>query len=101
MISVEYLNACLKSHPDPFPAHVGGILRFAGTGASYSLPAKHCVHHAVVIRERDKNYGTIFSIWDRILGTLLAKVDQDRIKIGLGAIGTLPNFAWAIFWSCP
>jgi len=48
-------------------------------------PSMHRIHHSVVIRERDTNYGTIFSIWDRVLGTLLTKVDQDRIKIGLGA----------------
>lgn len=48
-------------------------------------PSMHRIHHSVIIRERDTNYGTIFSTWDRILGTLLTKVKQDRIKIGLGA----------------
>ena len=48
-------------------------------------PSMHRIHHSVIIRERNTNYGTIFSIWDRILGTLLKMVDQDRIKIGLGA----------------
>jgi sterol desaturase/sphingolipid hydroxylase (fatty acid hydroxylase superfamily) len=48
-------------------------------------PSMHRIHHSVVIRERDTNYGTIFSTWDRVLGTLLTKVEQDRIKIGLGA----------------
>ena len=35
--------------------------------------------------ERDSNYGAIFSIWDRILGTLLTNVDQKKIGIGVGA----------------
>jgi len=48
-------------------------------------PSMHRIHHSVVIKERNTNYGTIFSIWDRILGTLLTHVDQDRIRIGVGA----------------
>ncbi|RPJ18335.1 MAG: sterol desaturase family protein [Desulfobacteraceae bacterium] len=48
-------------------------------------PSMHRIHHSVVIRERDSNYGTIFSIWDRILGTMKKNVDQDKIRIGVGA----------------
>ncbi|MFH0845163.1 MAG: sterol desaturase family protein [Pseudomonadota bacterium] len=48
-------------------------------------PSMHRIHHSVIIRERDTNYGTIFSLWDRMLGTLLGDVDQKRIRIGMGA----------------
>ncbi|MCP4681162.1 MAG: sterol desaturase family protein [Desulfobacterales bacterium] len=48
-------------------------------------PSMHRIHHSVIIKERDSNYGTIFSIWDRILGTLISNVDQNRIRIGVGA----------------
>lgn len=48
-------------------------------------PSMHRIHHSVVIKERDTNYGTIFSLWDRILGTLLTRVNQDKIRIGIGA----------------
>ena len=48
-------------------------------------PSMHRIHHSVVIKERDSNYVTIFSIWDRFLGTLTKNVDQNRIKIGVGA----------------
>lgn len=47
-------------------------------------PSMHRVHHSVVIRERNTNYGTILSIWDRMLGTLLKDVDQHKIIIGTG-----------------
>lgn len=47
-------------------------------------PSMHRIHHSVKIKERDTNYGGIFSIWDRIMGTLLKDVDQDGIKIGVG-----------------
>ena len=48
-------------------------------------PSMHRIHHSVVIKERDTNYGAIFSIWDRILGTMLTNIDQKRIRIGVGA----------------
>ena len=47
-------------------------------------PSMHRIHHSVVIKQRDSNYGTIFSIWDRILGTLITDVEQGRIRIGVG-----------------
>jgi sterol desaturase/sphingolipid hydroxylase (fatty acid hydroxylase superfamily) len=48
-------------------------------------PSMHRIHHSVIISERNTNYGAIFSLWDRIFGTLLANVDQAGIRIGLGA----------------
>jgi len=48
-------------------------------------PSMHRIHHSVVIKERDSNYATIFSLWDRFLGTLTKHVDQRMIKIGVGA----------------
>lgn len=48
-------------------------------------PSMHRIHHSVVIKERDTNFGTIFSFWDRMLGTFLDGVDQNKIRIGVGA----------------
>ncbi|HMK65185.1 MAG TPA: sterol desaturase family protein [Thermodesulfobacteriota bacterium] len=48
-------------------------------------PSMHRIHHSVVINERNTNYGTILSLWDRLLGTLLMDVNQGRILIGMGA----------------
>ena len=48
-------------------------------------PSMHRIHHSVKIKERDTNYGTIFSLWDRFLGTLLTSLDQVKIRIGVGA----------------
>ncbi len=48
-------------------------------------PSMHRIHHSVIIKERDSNYSTIFSLWDRFLGTLIQNVEQNRIKIGVGA----------------
>ncbi|MBI4773045.1 MAG: sterol desaturase family protein [Deltaproteobacteria bacterium] len=48
-------------------------------------PSMHRIHHSVVIKERNTNYGTILSVWDRWLGTLRKDVDQAEIRIGVGA----------------
>jgi sterol desaturase/sphingolipid hydroxylase (fatty acid hydroxylase superfamily) len=48
-------------------------------------PSMHRIHHSVIIKERNTNYGAILSIWDRMFGTLLKKVEQDKIRIGIGA----------------
>ena len=48
-------------------------------------PSMHRIHHSVVIKERNTNYGTVFSLWDRFFGTMRSGLDQDRIKIGVGA----------------
>ncbi|MBI5016209.1 MAG: sterol desaturase family protein [Deltaproteobacteria bacterium] len=53
--------------------------------AFFVPPSMHRIHHSVVIRERNTNYGTIFSVWDRFLGTLLTGVNQSGIRIGMGA----------------
>jgi sterol desaturase/sphingolipid hydroxylase (fatty acid hydroxylase superfamily) len=48
-------------------------------------PDMHRVHHSVVVRETNSNYGFSFSWWDRILGTYKAQPQEghDRMKIGL------------------
>ncbi|OGW25011.1 MAG: hypothetical protein A2X59_02435 [Nitrospirae bacterium GWC2_42_7] len=48
-------------------------------------PSMHRIHHSVVLKERNTNYGTILSIWDRMFGTILKDIDQDKIIIGMGA----------------
>ncbi len=48
-------------------------------------PSMHRIHHSVIIKERDSNYGVIFSVWDRFLGTMTKKADQDKIVIGIGS----------------
>ena len=48
-------------------------------------PSMHRIHHSVIRKEMDSNYGTIFSVWDRIVGTLVTRVDQGTIRIGIGA----------------
>ncbi len=46
-------------------------------------PAMHRIHHSVDMDERHTNFGAIFSIWDRFLGTLRTGVDQEHIWFGV------------------
>lgn len=73
---------CAQFHHSSFKisAAIEGPLRIL-----FVPPSMHRIHHSVVIRERNTNYGTIFSVWDRLLGTLLTDVAQDKIIIGVGA----------------
>jgi sterol desaturase/sphingolipid hydroxylase (fatty acid hydroxylase superfamily) len=48
-------------------------------------PDMHRVHHSVVVRETNSNYGFSFPWWDRLFGTYKAQPEEghDKMKIGL------------------
>ena len=46
-------------------------------------PHFHKAHHHYTLPHTDKNYGNIFSIWDRIFGTSIKVDDLDDLKYGL------------------
>ncbi|WP_420336040.1 sterol desaturase family protein [Roseibium sp.] len=50
-------------------------------------PDMHRVHHSVIRRETDSNYGFYLSIWDRMFGTYVDQPEKghDGMQIGLGA----------------
>lgn len=50
-------------------------------------PDMHKVHHHYKLPYTDSNYGNIFSIWDRLLGTYM-KFDRERIVYG---VDTFPD----------
>ncbi len=52
-------------------------------GTVFVPPSMHRIHHSVENEERNSNYGTIFSFWDRAFGTYLSDVDQERIWVGV------------------
>ncbi|WP_353778759.1 sterol desaturase family protein [Winogradskyella sp. 3972H.M.0a.05] len=51
---------------------------------SYVLvsPDMHKVHHHYVLPYTDSNYGNIFSIWDRLLGTFMT-IDREKLIYGV------------------
>lgn len=76
------LLTCAQFHHSSLrisPAFEGAFVRLGVP------PSMHRIHHSVVITERNANYGTIFSWWDRLFGTFRYDVPQERIVIGMGA----------------
>ena len=47
-------------------------------------PDMHRVHHSVVIRETNSNYGFNLSIWDRLCGTYLAQPSKGHKDMIIG-----------------
>ncbi|MEP6936620.1 MAG: sterol desaturase family protein [Chthoniobacterales bacterium] len=48
-------------------------------------PRMHGIHHSVVQRETDSNWGTIFCWWDKLHRTLRRDIPQDAVIIGVAA----------------
>ncbi len=41
-------------------------------------PDMHLVHHSVIVREQQSNYGFALTIWDRLFGTYLTESEKSR-----------------------
>jgi len=48
-------------------------------------PRMHGIHHSVVQRETNSNWGTIFCWWDKLHRTLRRDIPQDAVTIGVAA----------------
>ncbi len=46
-------------------------------------PWMHWVHHSQLPAERNSNYSSLLSVWDRIFGTFRLSSQPERIKLGL------------------
>ncbi len=64
-------------------------------------PHMHRIHHSRVPDEHNANYGTIFSWWDRVLGSYHLDVAQERIAIGLSAYPLPKDADFFRFWTMP
>lgn len=64
-------------------------------------PSMHRVHHSVRISERNSNYGVLFSVWDRLLGTMNTEAVQEDIVIGLGSHRDFSQVGFRHIWLMP
>lgn len=48
-----------------------------------SSPAQHQCHHGTAPEHIDVNYGFVFSIWDRLFGTLYVPAGRETVRYGL------------------
>jgi sterol desaturase/sphingolipid hydroxylase (fatty acid hydroxylase superfamily) len=47
-------------------------------------PSMHRVHHSNIPAETNSNYGTVFSLWDRLFGSFRLRADLALIRFGTG-----------------
>jgi sterol desaturase/sphingolipid hydroxylase (fatty acid hydroxylase superfamily) len=71
-----------------------GDIRLPGQAESWLsrvciTPAIHRRHHTKVGPERDTNFGTVFSVWDRVFGTFTPTDSATRIETGLPGMANL------------
>jgi sterol desaturase/sphingolipid hydroxylase (fatty acid hydroxylase superfamily) len=64
-------------------------------------PRMHGIHHSIVRRETDSNWGTIFSWWDRLHRTLRVDLRQDEIEIGVAPYREEGELTVSQLWSMP
>lgn len=46
-------------------------------------PAQHQVHHSVDVKHHDRNYGSIFALWDWMFGTLYVPRNRETLTFGI------------------
>lgn len=57
----------------------------------FIVPSLHRLHHSTIRAEHDHNYGSVFSVWDRLFGTLSY---QQPSAIGLNNIAEINIGEW-------
>jgi sterol desaturase/sphingolipid hydroxylase (fatty acid hydroxylase superfamily) len=71
-------NGLLEHANIAVPARADGLMRWL-----FVTPNMHKWHHSRDARETDTNYGNIFSVWDRLFGTLTGRAQLARLRYGL------------------
>lgn len=46
-------------------------------------PSMHRIHHSEAIPEQNTNFGTVFSLWDRLFGTFRGGQPSDQTRFGI------------------
>jgi len=64
------------------PSYIDRVIRMV-----LVTPDMHRVHHSVITRETNSNYGFSFSWWDRLFGTYIAQPQEGHGKMKIGLNG--------------
>lgn len=90
------LNACaMFNHANvALPAGLDRVLRLV-----LVTPDMHRVHHSVIHREHDSNYGFNLSIWDRMLGTYTPQPDKGHEGMTIGLAPYQHDGPTRLVWS--
>lgn len=66
-----------------FVRHTHFKISFGPLNSVILCPHWHQLHHSVDPRHYDKNFGLLFSFWDRLFGTQFVPAPDDDFKFGL------------------
>ena len=64
-------------------------------------PRMHGIHHSIVERETNSNWGTIFCWWDKFHRTLRRDISQEAITIGVPAYREERDLTFGRLWLLP
>lgn len=64
----------------------------------FVTPSHHRVHHARNPEYIDQNYGHVFIIWDKMLGTFVPETEEPEFGIVKGFESSNPYFAYFSYW---
>ncbi|WP_424976584.1 sterol desaturase family protein [Dinoroseobacter sp. S124A] len=53
-------------------------------------PAQHQIHHSMAVEHHDRNYGSIFALWDWAFGTLYIPERQEDLTFGISEADGTP-----------
>jgi sterol desaturase/sphingolipid hydroxylase (fatty acid hydroxylase superfamily) len=67
----------------------------------FVTPRMHGIHHSIVQRETNSNWGTIFCWWDKLHRTLRRDILQDEITIGVPAYRNENELTFGRLWLLP
>lgn len=90
------LNGCaMFNHSNiDLPRPLDRLLRLAVV-----TPDMHRVHHSVLWRETDSNYGFNLSLWDRLFGTYRAQPERGHTGMTIGLDGCQDARPTGLIWS--
>jgi sterol desaturase/sphingolipid hydroxylase (fatty acid hydroxylase superfamily) len=64
----------------------------------FVTPNMHSLHHSSHQPETDSNYGTVFTVWDRLFGTYRAEPVWGYGKLQIGLKEIRDDRAWSFWW---
>src|SRR3954471_10772403 len=64
-------------------------------------PRMHGIHHSIVQRETNSNWGTVFCWWDKLHRTLRRDIPQDAITIGVAGYRDEHELTLGKLWALP
>jgi sterol desaturase/sphingolipid hydroxylase (fatty acid hydroxylase superfamily) len=64
-------------------------------------PRMHGIHHSIVERQTNSNFGTLFTAWDHMHGTITLGVPQEEITIGVPAYRSERELSFVALMALP